>query len=83
VHEYAARNGLDYAWEGTALFNKRKRGLAPDQYVIRPVHTRKGTTMVMLFSKAVARAEWEADAPRQKQLAAKHRAWGTRRMWAR
>ena len=57
VHEYAERNGLDYAWAGTALFEKRKRTLPPDQFQMREVRTRKGRTTVGLFSKAIARAD--------------------------
>ena len=69
VHEYAERNGLDYAWAGTALFEKRKRTLPPDQFQVREVRTRKGRTTVGLFSKAIARAEWEADVPNRERLA--------------
>jgi hypothetical protein len=69
VHEYAERNGLDYAWAGTALFERRRRTLPADQFEVRPVRTRKGITMVGLFSKAIARAEREADAPNRERLA--------------
>jgi hypothetical protein len=69
VHEYAERNGLDYAWAGTALFEKRRRTLPADQFEVREVRTRKGITTVGLFSKAIAWAEWEADAPNRKRLA--------------
>jgi hypothetical protein len=36
MHEYAERNDLDYAWEGTALFERRRRTLPP---VSPPIHT--------------------------------------------
>jgi len=60
VHEYADRHGLDLAWEGTALFAKRRRYLTPDQYAMHPVKTRRGVTMVMLYSKGIHQAEIEA-----------------------
>ena len=50
MQEYAERNGLDYAWSGTALFAKRARTLPPDQFEMRAVRTRRGITMVGLFS---------------------------------
>jgi hypothetical protein len=43
MQEYAERNGLDYAWSGTALFAKRKRTLPPDQFEVRAVRTRRGS----------------------------------------
>jgi hypothetical protein len=39
------------------------RTLAPGQYEIVEVHTRRGITRALLFPKAILRAEWEADAP--------------------
>jgi hypothetical protein len=78
VQEYAERNGLDYAWAATPLFEKRKRTLPPDEFEVRPVRTKRGVTMVGLFSKAVARAEREADAPRRDAQAAKRLARMTR-----
>jgi hypothetical protein len=63
MQEHAERNGLDYAWAGTALFEKRRRTPPPDQFHVRPVRTKRGTTMVGLFSAAITRAEREADAP--------------------
>jgi hypothetical protein len=62
MQEFAERNGLDYAWAGTALFEKRRRTLPPDQFNTRPVRTKRGITMVGLFSAAITRAEREADA---------------------
>lgn len=61
--EYADRNGLDYAWQNTALFEKRRRTMPPGQFEVRPVRTKRGVTMVGLFSAAITRAEQEADAP--------------------
>jgi hypothetical protein len=71
MRDYAERNGLDYAWSGMALFDKRRRTLPPDQFEVRPVRTKRGTTMVGLFSKAITRAEREADAPYREAMAAK------------
>jgi hypothetical protein len=71
MQEHAERNGLDYAWAGTALFAKRRRTLPPDQFQVRPVRTKRGTTMVGLFSAAITKAEREADAPYREAMAAK------------
>jgi hypothetical protein len=71
MQEYAERNGLDYAWSGTALFAKRERTLPPDQFEMRAVRTKRGITMVGLFSAAIIRAEREADAPYREAMAAK------------
>ena len=68
---YAERNGLDYTWSGTPLFAKRKRTLPADQFEVRAVRTRRGITMVGLFSAAITRAEREADAPYREAMAAK------------
>jgi hypothetical protein len=64
VHDYADRHGLAYLWEGTAAFENRRRTLAPEQYQILAVHTPKGMTRVILFSKDILKAEWKTDAPR-------------------
>src|SRR5262245_42096109 len=71
MQEYAERAGLDYTWAGTPLFEKRRRTLPPDQFRVRPVRTKRGTTMVGLFSAAITRAEREADAPYRDAMAAK------------
>ena len=57
VDRYAEAHGLAYVWEGTAAFEKRKRELTPEQYQLMAVHTRKGVTLVLMFSKEIARAE--------------------------
>src|SRR5947207_668444 len=69
--EYADRNGLDYAWQNTALFEKRRRTMPPDQFEVRSVHTKRGVTMVGLYSAAITRAEREANAPYREAVAAK------------
>ena len=71
MQEYAERNGLDYTWERTPLFEKRRRMLPPDHLEVRPVRTKRGITMVGLFSKEITRAEREADAPYREAMAAK------------
>jgi hypothetical protein len=69
--EYADRNDLDYAWQNTALFEKRRRTMPPGQFEVRPVRTKRGVTMVGLFSAAITRAEQEADAPYREAMVAK------------
>jgi hypothetical protein len=44
------------------VFEKRRRTLPPDQFNTRRVRTKRGITMVGLFSAAITRAEREADA---------------------
>ena len=79
VHDYADRHGLAYLWEGTAAFENRRRTLAPEQYQILGVHTPKGMTRVILFSKDILKAEWKADAPRHDAPSEKRaRAWAKR-----
>jgi hypothetical protein len=60
VHEYAKARGLEYVWEGTQAFEKRLRTLSPEQYQIVTVHTRKGMTRALLFSREIIRAEAKA-----------------------
>ena len=79
VHDYADRHGLAYLWEGTAAFENRRRTLAPEQYQILAVHTPKGMTRVILFSKDILKAEWKTDAPRHDAPSEKRaRAWAKR-----
>jgi hypothetical protein len=68
VYEYAAAHDMAYVWEGTPAFEKRKRGLQPEQYQVVPVVTRRGLRNVLLFSNDVLRAEFEADKPRRGAL---------------
>jgi len=60
VHEYAEAHGLAYAWEGTPSFAKWMRYLRPEQYQILAVHTHRGMTRVLLFSKEILRTDFEA-----------------------
>jgi hypothetical protein len=71
MQEFAEVNGLDYAWAGTALFEKRRRTLPPDQFSTRPVRTKRGITVVGLFSAAITRVERDANAPYREAMAAK------------
>jgi hypothetical protein len=76
VHAYAKSHGLEYVWQGTAAFEKRKRTLAPEQFQILTVHTRNGMTKVLMFSKEIIKAEAAAfDTPlrRAKRAARLHR----------
>jgi hypothetical protein len=72
LYDYAERTGNVYVWEGMLAFAKRQRVLSPDQYQIVDVRTSKhGARRVMLFSKAILQAEWEADAPVREAMAIK------------
>jgi hypothetical protein len=51
--DYAERNALAYAWEGSHAFAKRQRVLSPEQYEIVEVRTSRGVSRVMLFSKVI------------------------------
>ena len=55
--EYAEQNDLAYEYEYTPAFAKRQRLLSPEQYEIVEVRTSRGVSRVMLFSKAIIRAE--------------------------
>ena len=78
VYEYAAAHDMAYVWEGTRAFEKRKRGLQPEQYQVASVVTRRGPRDVLLFSNDVLRAELEADRPRRDALALKRARWHAR-----
>jgi hypothetical protein len=45
--------------------------LAPGQYKIVEVQTRRGITRALLFPRDIFRAEWEASAPLREALAIK------------
>ena len=63
---------------GNELICERERTLPPDQFEVRPVRTKRGTTMVGLFSAAITRAERKADAPYREAMAVKRLARMTR-----
>ena len=71
LHNYAERTGNVYLWEGMLAFAKRQRVLSPEQYQIVDVRTSRGMRRVMLFSKAILQAEWDADAPMREAMAIK------------
>ena len=52
-------------------FAKWQRLLSPEQYEIVEARTPRGVSRVMLFSKAIIQAEWEANAPLREALAIK------------
>ena len=60
-------------------FAKRQRLLSPEQYEIVEVRTSRGVSRVMLFSKAIIRAEWEANAPLREAMATKRERWRAKR----
>ena len=78
VYEYAAAHDMACVWEGTPAFEKRTRGLQPEQYQVVPVVTRRGLRNVLLFSNDVLRAEFEADKPRRDAVALKRARWRAR-----
>jgi hypothetical protein len=77
--EYVEEHDLAYAWEGMSSFSHRLRILAPAQYEIVEVQTRRGVTRALLFPKDILRAEWEADAPIREALAFKRERLRARR----
>ena len=46
--DYAERNALAYAWEGSHAFAKRQRLLSPKQYEIVEVRTSRGINRALL-----------------------------------
>ena len=76
VQEYAQANDLEVVWEGSAVFRKWQRKLAPEQFEVRSVlRTNKGPTHVGLFAKEFVRAERREN---HERLAAKRKAWRQR-----
>ena len=69
--EYADQNELEYEYEYTPAFIKRKGLLSSEQYEIAEVRTSRGVSRVMLFSKAITQAEREANAPMREAMAIK------------
>ena len=66
--DYAEQTGLVYVWAYTQrervlspAFIEREHRLSPDQYEIVDVRTARGVRRVMLFSKAILQAEFEAN----------------------
>ena len=78
---YAEQNDLAYEYEYTPAFAKWQRLLSPAQYEIVEARTSRGVSWVMLFSKAIIQAEWEANAPLREAMAIK-RVRDLRAKWA-
>src|SRR6202023_1502910 len=76
---YAEGNGLAYEYEYTPAFAKWQRLLSPEQYEIVEARTSRGVSRVMLFSKAIIQAEWEANAPLREAMATKRERWRAKR----
>ena len=68
---YAEQNDLAYEYEYTPAFAKWQRLLSPEQYEIVDARTSRGVSRVMLFSKAIIQAEWEANASLREAMAIK------------
>jgi hypothetical protein len=47
----------------------------PEQYEIAEVRASRGVSRVMLFSKSIIQAEWEANAPLREAMAIKRERW--------
>ena len=69
--EYVEEHDLAYAWEGQTAFSNRLRTLAPGQYEIVEVQTKRGITRALLFPRDILRKEWEANAPLREALVIK------------
>jgi hypothetical protein len=68
---YAEQNDLAYEYEYTPAFAKWQGLLSPEQYELVEIRTSRGVSRVMLFSKAIIQAEWEANAPLREAMATK------------
>jgi hypothetical protein len=55
--EYVEEHDLAYAWEGMIAFSHRLRTLAPGQYEIVEVRTKRGITRALLYPKDILRSE--------------------------
>jgi hypothetical protein len=71
LQDYTEAHDLEYYWEGMHAFAKRLATLAPGQYEIAEVRTRRAVKRVLLFPKAILRSEFEADRPFREALAIK------------
>src|ERR1700724_2984883 len=68
---YSYQEELGIRYEYTPAFAKWQRLLSPEQYEIVEARTSRGVSRVMLFSKAIIQAEWEANAPLRESMAIK------------
>jgi hypothetical protein len=51
LHNYAERHGLEYLWEGTQAFERRKRTLPPEQFEICEARTHRGMRNVRCWHR--------------------------------
>jgi hypothetical protein len=72
LQEYVELHDLVYLWEDGRAFASRHDRLSPQQREIVAVRTKRGVTKALLFSKAILRAEFAADAPLREAMAIKH-----------
>jgi hypothetical protein len=72
LQDYVESNDLAYLWEDGRTFVSRYEQLSPRQCEVVAVHTKRGLTKALLFSKAILRAEFAADAPLREAMAIKH-----------
>ena len=71
LQEYVELHDLVYLWEDGRAFASRYDRLSPQQCEVVAVHTKRGLTKALLFSKAILRAEFAADAPLREAMAIK------------
>ena len=71
--EYAEEHDLALAWEGMSSFSHRLRTLAPGQYEIVEVQTRRGITRALLFPKDILRADIKRERLRARREERKRR----------
>jgi hypothetical protein len=73
LQEYVESNDLVYLWEGGQAFASRFLQLSPKQCELVDVKTKRGVRRALLFSKAVLRAEFEANRSFRESLAVKRK----------
>ena len=63
LQDYAELHGLQYVWEGTSGFRKRRRlaRVSPEHYQLATVGTEHRIRRVLLFASAIHRAEFETN----------------------
>jgi hypothetical protein len=71
LQAYVELHDLVYLWEGGGAFAKRFAQLPPKQCELVDVKTKRGVRRALLFSKAILRAEFEANRPFREALAIK------------
>jgi len=71
LQDYVESNDLAYLWEDGRTFASRYEQLSPRQCEVVAVRTKRGLTNALLFSKAILRAEFAADAPLREAMAIK------------